>query len=637
MGSATVSDTGTDGAIDEMSLLGTAAADTFTMTQSTLSVAGKTFDYVGIENLRLAGLGGDDKFAVGDISARRLFLDGGDGSDTYQTFTSTLLGDVYLHDSGPAPTATGGDIDELDYPNTVQLSATTQSFTTGQRTVHFDDSIERTHTIDRSPFLTITGRDGSDTVTVNGNTATLVSQTAAGALSQVFDISFVTNLTINTLGGDDSVQVIALPALLTTLSIDAGTGNDTVFGPDVDTVWSITGDGEGTASVAATRPYTFSFQHVENLTGGVGADSFVFANASAALAGNIDGDDGANTLDYSALSSAVTVNLASGAASGLGGTIASIGTIIGSAAAGDTLIGADAANLWHLSGVDRGDINGEVAFASFENLTGGSEADRFDLDTLRRVSGMIAGGGGDDALDIAFTSSDDSVTADAAAVRWGASGRINYADIGTLTLDTQGGKDTITLNLSAAAPAALNINSGTEDDVITVNLGGASTAISIDGGAPAASDSVIVNGTSGADTIAVNGLTVTSGATVIALTAVENLTVAGGGGNDMLSAGGVSVTGALVLQGQGANDSITVNAPITAGSVTVDGGTGSNSLAVTTTDAAAIVTLGSTSVQVDGSTAIAYSGFATLTLTTGTTCCRPRVPPASAPAPATIR
>ena len=53
--------------------------------------------------------------------------------------------------------------------------------------------------------------------------------------------------------------------------------------------------------------------------GGDGADRFVFANGSAGVSGGVDGGGGANTLDYAAVTVAVTVDFSAGVASGTGG------------------------------------------------------------------------------------------------------------------------------------------------------------------------------------------------------------------------------------------------------------------------------------------------------------------------------
>jgi hypothetical protein len=72
----------------------------------------------------------------------------------------------------------------------------------------------------------------------------------------------------------------------------------TIIGPDTDTLWNITGTDAG--DVAGIM-----FAGFENLTGGAGADTFVFGDG-AGITGVIDGGAGTNTLDYSAYSTDVS-------------------------------------------------------------------------------------------------------------------------------------------------------------------------------------------------------------------------------------------------------------------------------------------------------------------------------------------
>src|SRR5690606_5132547 len=111
-----------------------------------------------------------------------------------------------------------------------------------------------------------------------------------------------------------------------------GSALDTLTGADVVTTWSITSNNGGTAG-------TIAFNSFENLTGGSNNDSFVFSNG-VGLSGSINGGLGSNTLDYSAYTTAIAVNLQTATATELGGTFSNIGNFIGGSAA-DTLTGAN--------------------------------------------------------------------------------------------------------------------------------------------------------------------------------------------------------------------------------------------------------------------------------------------------------
>src|SRR5207245_949991 len=79
---------------------------------------------------------------------------------------------------------------------------------------------------------------------------------------------------------------------------------------------------------------TFSFSAVENLTGGSGVDTFKFKKGksiSGAITGGGAPVDSGDWLDYSAFTTAVTVNLATGSATGAGGGVTGIQNVTGGA------------------------------------------------------------------------------------------------------------------------------------------------------------------------------------------------------------------------------------------------------------------------------------------------------------------
>lgn len=138
------------------------------------------------------------------------------------------------------------------------------------------------------------------------------------------------------------------------------------------------------------------FQGIENLTGGSGDDMFLFA-ANSGIKGKIDGGGGDDMLDFSGYTAKpVVINLQARTATGLGGFL-NIEQFQGGAGSGDNLIGANVVNLWSLTGAGAGSL-GSVAFAEFENLTGGSQADTFLLQAAGDWLGLLNGNGGQDRL-----------------------------------------------------------------------------------------------------------------------------------------------------------------------------------------------------------------------------------------------
>src|SRR5205807_5168471 len=93
------------------------------------------------------------------------------------------------------------------------------------------------------------------------------------------------------------------------------------------------------------------------------------------ITGNLDGGPGGtNTLNYSALSGPISVNLQTSKASNIGGTFSNIANVIGSVGF-DTLIGANTVNSWTLDLASNSGTVNNLAFTDFENLIGGTSSD----------------------------------------------------------------------------------------------------------------------------------------------------------------------------------------------------------------------------------------------------------------------
>ena len=240
---------------------------------------------------------------------------------------------------------------------------------------------------------------GNDRVILNGTSSadlmTITQDSLSRGAIRVSGESVETRQ-VNGLGGNDTISMLSGTAV-----IDGGTGTDRLTGADVPNLWMLTGTNAGTLN-------GFAFSNVENLTGGAVGDIFSFVGTGS-VSGRIDGGGGINSLDYSARSTAVSVNLASLTATGTAG-ISNIESLVGSSATGDTLTGPAAASTWQLTAAGAGDVNGTFRFEGIENLTGGSQPDsfRFLFPADTGTFGTINGGSGSDALD--YSGSGDPVT-----------------------------------------------------------------------------------------------------------------------------------------------------------------------------------------------------------------------------------
>lgn len=153
----------------------------------------------------------------------------------------------------------------------------------------------------------LTGGSGDD-VFVFADGATVSGIVDGGAGVDRLDYSAYTtpvtvNLAANTATGTGGIRNIE--------GLTGGQSNNTLVGANIPNTWRLIGQNQGTVG-------TFTYENVQNLVGGSEDDVFVFANG-ARVTGLIDGGAGVDTLDYSAYTTPVEVNLAAGTATGTGG------------------------------------------------------------------------------------------------------------------------------------------------------------------------------------------------------------------------------------------------------------------------------------------------------------------------------
>jgi len=230
----------------------------------------------------------------------------------------------------------------------------------------------------------------------NVNATWDITGTNQGNINGIFAFTSFENL----VGGSGNDTFDFTGGFLVTGTVNGNGGTNTLLAPNSSNTWHITLFNAG--EVAG-----ITFTSIDNLTGGSLADDFIFGN-QAAVSGAISGGGGLNTLDYSAYTSPVFVDIGSGGATGAG-SFNNIQNFIGGASGGNALTGPNTSNTWNFTAQDQGDINaGAFTFASFENLVGGSSNDEFIFNSglAVNVSGVLNGGGGVNTLNYsAFSSS----------------------------------------------------------------------------------------------------------------------------------------------------------------------------------------------------------------------------------------
>jgi hypothetical protein len=129
--------------------------------------------------------------------------------------------------------------------------------------------------------------------------------------------------------GNNTFTVAGAPSALS-VSFQGGAGSNTLVGPDDPGphTWHVTGLNAGTLYAPGTASVTFT--GVQNLKGGKGDDLFDFADG-ARISGAVNGGGGTNSLDYSAYTSRVLVDLKIASATGVGSGVANIQNVTGGA------------------------------------------------------------------------------------------------------------------------------------------------------------------------------------------------------------------------------------------------------------------------------------------------------------------
>ena len=289
------------------------------------------------------------------------------------------------------------------------------------------------------------GQPATDTLTFSS-----FENLTGGSLADTFNINAAHSGDLDGRGGTDSFDIRAtLTGALTggagadrfTLHADGriaggslagGTGTDTLIGNNNGNAFSLTGNNNGQlADSAGTALIANGFTGIENLTGGTGNDRFAFA-AAGSLSGNLVGGAGTDHLDYSARTDSLSATLTASDADGFSG-----GAVMATVAAGqtpitggfsginqltggtatDSLTGDDADATWTLGADAQGNernsyalmrsvvggqpVTDTLTFSGFDNLTGGSLADTFNIDAAH--SGDLDGGAGADTFNIANT------------------------------------------------------------------------------------------------------------------------------------------------------------------------------------------------------------------------------------------
>jgi hypothetical protein len=276
-------------------------------------------------------------------------------------------------DSGGAALVKLGNAGSL---NGIQGAVTINRATVGGQIV-LDDSAQPNA---QTYFLNAgnVGRFDMATVSFDNNTSDV--RVKAGSANDTFFAHALRGSAIDT-----SIANVLRRRVPATYHVEGGSGSDVLFAPNTTNLWELTGANAGKLNK------TILFSFMENLVGGTGDDQFKLANG-AFVTGSISGVglgiNGDDTLDYSLYTTPVSVNLAQGSATNVGGgaagKLSGIRAVFGGRA-GDRLTGDSGNNV--ILGLGGRDVI--VGGGGKDILIGGAGADDISNDNSETI---FAGG-----------------------------------------------------------------------------------------------------------------------------------------------------------------------------------------------------------------------------------------------------
>ncbi|MCI0505385.1 MAG: hypothetical protein L0Z73_04680 [Gammaproteobacteria bacterium] len=494
----------------------------------------------------------------------------------FETLNGGNLRDTYIFNDGisfAGAINAGAGSNELDYSRftsgiTIDLSALT-GFSSFTGTSQIDTLIGpdsdniwaitannagniNSGAFDFSGFENLTGGDANDEFIFNNGV--IVTGRIHGGLTDTSGNNII-NLSNYTTAATVNLQSATVTTQAGNFDFSnaggfvGGAAMDTLVGLTTGDTWFITGiSGVNSGNTLSGYDYT----GFENLTGGNGNDTFIFS-ANGAQDGLITGGLGDNTLDYSALTQAVSVELASaipnvGNATGTGG-ITGIDSIVGSQSSGDSLTGLNANNDWVINGVNAGDV-GQVDFSGIENLNGGELVDTFTIQSGGSIQNLGGGIGNDNFTVQAGGSVTAQVTGD--------DGNDTFMVSGSMQ-DIFGGIGNDTFTVQSGGSVTGQVFGGDGDDTLIFEYSAASRNIAFDGGAHNVRDTVTLQGSAtGQNSVYQFGVTApdsvsnTIGGQTVVTTGVEQindqmtadtLTVLGSGNGDTVTLGSSTLSG----------------------------------------------------------------------------------------------
>jgi Ca2+-binding RTX toxin-like protein len=280
-------------------------------------VANITMDLGGIENVNLNTLGSADATTINDLTGTdlkhlnvNLAAAGGSGdgaADSVIVNGTNGADGVHVSSDGTGDAIVSGLAAQVQVAGAENAASGFAGDTVQVNTLGGDDTVSNGVATTAPGTIAIDGGPGNDTATYSGTSAndtigvandgTAVSTFALGTGSTPQTTTAVENLGVQGLGGDDTITAGNGLAALTSLTLDGGTGDDTLIGGDGNDMLI---GGSGNDSVAGGRGTDVALL-------GSGADSFTWNPGD----GNdtVEGQAGNDTLVFNGSNAAENIDV----------------------------------------------------------------------------------------------------------------------------------------------------------------------------------------------------------------------------------------------------------------------------------------------------------------------------------------
>ncbi len=348
-------------------------------------------------------------------------------------------------------------------------------------------TVQTATVVDNNGVVTVEGTDGNDEILIgaNGDEGILV-------IINWKSMHLVDNLirmTVSGRRGDDTITLVGQRLLPGFSTIYGGEGEDTLIGPELENTWNIYGYNNGALnsydeSSGKSSGGSNLFRDIEHLVGNSKNDTFSFSLSpsittfaprdSGHITGTIDGGQGDNTLDFSAIDRAVTVTMVTPTTLQtdlVEGGASNVDAVTGSSYT-DTFVGTDASTGWSIYNYDqavmwRSAPLSKFYIRGFNNLTSGAGNDTFWIAPKRGMSGLVDTGDGDDSIFMQSNSRVDDTLIDGNSITL-AGWTSTFANAERLQIDLGDGNSTTTIDAFPDVDEFI-LNGGNDEDVLHVN------------------------------------------------------------------------------------------------------------------------------------------------------------------------